>query len=83
MFVKAAAWVLFVLPSVLFVRDTLWADQGKVGFIAALLLLGYWLSGGTANTPVVSAAACAGLVAAALVLGFKSSLLSSSGKQPL
>jgi hypothetical protein len=79
-FVKTVAWIVFVLPSVLFVRGTQWADQGKVGFAAAVLLSGYWLSGGAANTPVVSAAACAGLIAAALVLGFKSSLLGSSVK---
>ena len=78
--VKVIGWVTFVLPAVFFVRGAHWVDQGKVGFIAAVLLAGYWLSGGASNTPLVSVATSAGLLAAALALGFKSQVLKPSAK---
>jgi hypothetical protein len=78
--IKIAAWGLFLLPTLVYVRRTDWPDQGRVGLIAVLLIAGFGLSGGYSGTPLVSVAATAGLVAAALVLGFSKSLGTSSRK---
>ena len=68
--VTVAGWSIALLPAIIYTRGVSWPDQGRVGYIATLMMTAFALSGGYQSTPVVSIAATTGLAAAAVVLGF-------------
>lgn len=68
--VTVVGWSIALIPAIIYARRVSWPDQGRIGYIATLMMGAFALSGGYQSTPVFSIAATTGLVAAAVVLGF-------------